>query len=139
MNRRPLGRGRVLAIVFAIVMLVACLLPWYTFPGADLPGRPLNGFSGSGFLVFLAALAVLAVVSLPYAAGDRPVGADRWLIYLLLAIAAWVGVVVWPLDLLGDLAGGLLPDRAPGFWLAVVGTAGLTRAAYEMAHEPGRR
>jgi hypothetical protein len=139
MNRRPLGRGRLLAILFSITMLVGCLLPWYTYPGADLPTGPLNAFSGSGFLVFLAALAVLALVSLPYAAGDRPVAADRALIYLLLALAAWVGVLVWPLGLLGDLAGGLLPDHAPGFWVAIVGTAGLTRAGYEMAHEPGRR
>lgn len=140
MHRRPLGRGRMLAIASAVVMLVGCLLPWYTFGGgADLPATSFAAFSGSGILVFLAALATLGLVALPYAAGDRPVGTDRWLIYLLPAIGAWVGLLVWPLDLLGDLAGGLLPDRAPGLWVAVVGTIGLTRAAYEMAHEPGRR
>ena len=140
MNRRPIGRGRTLAVISTVVMLVACLLPWYSVGGgADLPAIGSNAFGGSGILVFVAALATIALVALPYAAGDRPIGADRWLFYLILAVAAWLGLLYWPLDKLGDLAGGLLPDRAPGFWLAIVGTIGLSRAVYDIAREPAGR
>ena len=140
MHRRPIGRGRTLAVASAVVMLAGCLLPWYTVGGGnDLPAIPLGAFGGSGILVFLAALATIALVALPYAAGDRPMGADRWLIYLLFAVVAWFGLLYWPLDKLGDLAGGLLPDRAPGLWIAIVGTIGLSRAVYDIAREPGAR
>jgi hypothetical protein len=141
-HRRPIGRGRTLAIVGAIVMLVGCVLPWYSVGGgSDLPLRQLNAFSGSGILVFVAALATLAVVALPYATGDGPVGMDRWPAYLLFAVAAWVGIVYWVLSLFGDTLPGLFPDRAPGLLVAVVGTVALSRAAYdvrlEREHLPG--
>ena len=38
-----------------------------------------NAFDGTGIVVFLAALATLALVALPYAAGDRPMAIDRGL------------------------------------------------------------
>jgi hypothetical protein len=140
MHRRPIGRGRTLAVISAVVMLVACLLPWYTVGGGgDLPAIALGAFSGSGILIFLAALVTIALVALPYAAGDRPIGADRWLFYLLFAVAAWLGLLYWPIDKLGDLAGGLLPGRAPGFWVAIVGTIGLSRAVYDIAREQDGR
>jgi hypothetical protein len=137
MHRRPVGRGRLLAAASSIVILVGSLLPWYTFVG-DLGVNAFRPFDGSGILTFIAALATIALVALPYAAGDRPVGLDRWLVFLLLAILAWVGIAVWPLDFL-SVPAGFLPDRSPGFWLAVVGTIGLTRAAFDIAHEPPRR
>lgn len=140
MHRRPIGRGRTLGIVGAIVMLVGCVLPWYAVGGgSDLPMRQLNAFSGSGILVFIAALATLAVVALPYAAGDRPVAIDRWPAYVLFAVAAWVGIVYWALSLVGDTAAGLFPDRAPGLLIAVVGTVALSRAAYDIWREPALR
>lgn len=118
-------------------MLVGCLLPWWALGGGtDLPAHQLGAFSGSGILAFIAALATLAVVVFPYAAGDRPVGIDRWPVYAILAVMAWVGVAYWIVSLLGDTAPGLLPDRAPGLWVAVVGTIGLSRAAFDIAHEP---
>ena len=127
-------------MVSAIVMLVGCLLPWYAMGGGtDLPLRQLRAFSGSGILVFIAALATLAIVALPYAAGDRPVGADRWPAYLILAVAAWVGLLFWALQFVGDTAPGLLPDRAPGLWVSLVGTIGLSRAVYDIAREPDAR
>ena len=43
MHRRPLGGGRTLAAVGAIVILVGCVLPWWQLaqPGGGLP--PLTG------------------------------------------------------------------------------------------------
>lgn len=140
MHRHPLGRGRLIAGLSAIAILAACLLPWYGVGGGvDLPARDLRAFDGSGFLAFLAALGTLAILALPYAAGDRPVGADRWLSYLLLFGLGAIGIVLWPIGLLGDYPAGLLPDRAPGLWLAAIGLVGLARATFEIAREPPRR
>ena len=137
MHRRPVGRGRLLAAISAIVILVGSLLPWYTFVG-DLGPSAFRAFDGSGILTFIAALATIALVALPYAAGDRPVSIDRWLAYLLLALVAWVGIAFWPWDFV-QVPAGFLPDRAPGLWLAVLGTIGLTRAAFDISREPPRR
>lgn len=125
----------------ALVVLVGCLLPWYVFGvDAGLPAIDLRAFDGSGVLAFIAALAILALVTLPYAAGDRPVSADRGLAYVLLAAVAAMGVLVWPLQVIDDLS-GLLPTRAPGWWIALVGAATLARGAFEISREeqPARR
>ncbi len=136
MHRRPVGRGRTLAVLSAIVMVVACILPWYGVGGGSgLPSYDFRAFDGSGILVFVAALATIALVALPYAAGDQPVSVDRWLAYFFLAVVAVIGVAIWPVDLLGDFASGLLPNRAPGFWLAIAGVIGLCRAVYDIARE----
>jgi hypothetical protein len=138
-HRRPIGRGRVLAVVGALVVIAGCLLPWYAFRvDAGLPSRQLIGLAESGILSFVAALGALALVALPYAAGDRPVSADRGIAYALLTGLAAIGVAIWPLQVIDDLT-GLLPDRAPGWWLALVGVVILGRAAFEIFQEPARR
>ncbi len=74
LQRRPLGRGRLIASGSAILVLVGCALPWFRAGGADgIPPLQGNAFEGPGILVFLAALATLALAALPYAAGDQPV------------------------------------------------------------------
>jgi hypothetical protein len=143
-HRRPLGRGRTLAVLAAIVVAVGCVLPWYTVGGdvTGIPARSVNAFGGlAGLLTFLAALAVLALVALPYAAGDQPVGVDRWPAYLLLLLVSVAGVVVTVLTIVtGDfLLEGFRPDRAPGIWTTLVGLAVLARAVFEIAQEPPRR
>lgn len=139
MHRRPMGRGRTLAVAGALVVLVGTLLPWYAFQvDAGLPAMELRAFDGSGILAFIAALGTLALVTLPYAAGDRPVSADRGFAYLLLVGVAALGVAMWPLQVIDDLS-GLLPARAPGWWIALVGLAVLARAAFEIFREPARR
>jgi hypothetical protein len=139
MHRRPIGRGRLLAVVGALVVLAGCLLPWYAFRvDSGLPSRQLIGLAESGILSFVAAFGTLALVALPYAAGDRPVSADRGIAYALLAGLAALGVAIWPFQVIDDLT-GLLPDRAPGWWLALVGVVILGRAAFEIFQEPARR
>jgi hypothetical protein len=140
MHRRPLGRARLMAAAGALVILAASVLPWYSTGGGagELPARQLHAFDGPGFLAFVAALGVLALVALPYASPERPMALDRWLSFALLAVLAVVGVLLWPIGLLGDFAAGLLPDRAPGFWVAIVGVAIVCRAAYEVRLERER-
>jgi hypothetical protein len=124
-------------MVGAGVLIVACLLPWFgAGGGSDLPPTEFRAFDGSGILVFLAGLLVLALASLPYAAG-RPVGLDAWPAYALLTGLAALGIALWPLgnDLLSYPA-GLLPDRALGFYVAIAGALVLARATYDIFREP---
>ena len=141
MHRRPLGNGRRLAFIGAIVLLVGCVLPWYAAGGdGGLPRTVLTAFDGSGIISSLAALATIALVALPFAAGDRPMGVDRGIVFGLLAVAALVGVglmLTYPGVL--EAPEGLLPDRAYGFWIAAVGAIILGRAAYDIVLEPPRR
>lgn len=135
LHRRPLGRARLVAAISAILILVGCVLPWFRAGGSDgIPPIQGNAFAGPGILVFLAALATLALVALPYAAGDRPVGIDRWWAYAAVATVAAVSLVVRVAAIASE-AGGLaamLPDRAPGLWLTAIGVLGLLFAAADM-------
>ncbi|HYH93761.1 MAG TPA: hypothetical protein VD763_11415 [Candidatus Saccharimonadales bacterium] len=145
MHRRPLGRGRSLAAVGAVIILVGCVLPWWelTRPGG-LPPIGGNAFEGSGILVFFAGLATLALLALPYAVGDRPTGIDRPLAYAILAGIGWLGFAWRVIDLL--LAGAFRfaePAQAftngPGLWIAALGLAVLSRAVFQMTREPAYR
>ena len=135
LHRRPLGRGRWVATVSAIVIVVGCVPPWFRAGGEQgIPALVGNGFAGPGILAFLAALATLALVALPYAVGDRPVAVDRWWVYALLAGIAAAGVVLRAVGIAIDSGGfgTMLPDRAPGIWLAAAGVVGLAFAAAEL-------
>ncbi|MFL5725359.1 MAG: hypothetical protein ACJ77F_03390 [Chloroflexota bacterium] len=134
MHRRPLGRGRRLAALAAVIILVACFLPWWQFGGEDgLPLRSGNAFEGAGILVFFVGLATIALLTLPYAT-DRPVAIDRGLTYFAIVAIGWIGLVLRAFDLFQIGALGL-PTTAPGLWLAALGLGVLTRAAYEIAGE----
>ena len=137
MHRRPLGRGRLLAAIGALVMLVGCVLPWFAATGGRYGLTPIttNAFADKGIVVFICALAVLALVSLPYAAGDRPLGLDRALSYgIVLAVA--VGAFAWRTIefVLIDPAGSGRTSR-PASGSSAVGLIILVRATYEISAE----
>jgi hypothetical protein len=142
MHRRSLGNGRRLAIVGSLVVVVGCLLPWYVWgvESQALPTIEIRAFNTTGILSFVAALATLALVTLPYAV-ERPVTVDRGLWFGLLAGAALIGVFLMPFTVDGLLGApqGLLPDRAYGWWIAAVGAIVMARGAFEIAQEPPRR
>jgi len=137
MYRYPLGRGRWLAAAAAIVLLVGCVLPWYTAGGqaGGLPPVTGNAFESSGIVVFLVALATLALVTLPYAAGDRPVSVDRWPPYLILLVVGLIATLLRAWDLWSRQVLGL-PDRSPGIWLVALGLIILARATFEISQSP---
>jgi hypothetical protein len=144
MHRRPVGRSRVLAAAGAVVILVGCVLPWWTVGGRDgLPVRSGNAFDSLGIVVFIAALAVIAIVTLPYAR-ERPVGADRWTSYALIAAVAWAAFLYRVVDLASSSAFAFREPvdaliRISGLWVTAVGLAILARAAFDLYHEPPAR
>ncbi len=136
-----------MALIGAIVLIVGCLLPWYTVGGGlgELPVA-LDGPSmlpqalkyPQGMIAMLAGLATLALVVLPYAAGPRQLAVDRGLVFGVIAAAAIASLVLWVVAVLPAPA-GLLPMGAYGFWIAVVGSIIMARAAFEIGQEPPRR
>ena len=144
MHRRPLGRARTLVAIASIAVLVGCLLPWWTVGGnGGLPVRSGNAFDGTGILVFLAAVASLALLTLPYAA-ERRISADRWPAYALFVVLGWIGYAWRAFDLWSSGAFTVhdpseLITRMPGLWVVGIALAVLSRAAYDVAGEPVSR
>lgn len=144
MHRRPVVRTRRLVALGALLALVGCFLPWWTrVAAAGLP--PLSGtaFESMGILVFGAAIATLALVTLPYAS-ERPVSADRWPSYALIGVVGWLGFAYRILELAGERAFSFaqpadIVTRIPGLWLCAIGLLIMARATYEMLQEPRLR
>jgi hypothetical protein len=140
MHRRPLGAGRRLAALASIVILVACFLPWWaTASDLGLPPMSGNAFDGSGVIVFFVALAVIALLALPYAAGDVPIGLDRTLSFLILVVVGWIALAIRLIDLAATNVEAVFPQRAYGLWLAALGLAVLSRAVYDISRERRER
>lgn len=144
MHRRPVRRTRLLAALGALAILAGCFLPWWTRVAPEgLP--PLSGtaFEGMGIVVFAIAIATLALVTLPFAS-ERPIRADRWTSYALLAVLGWLALGYRVIDLASIRAFSFnepadVVTAIPGLWLVVIGLAMLTRAVYEMLQEPQLR
>ena len=137
MNRRTLGRGRLVVGVGSVVALVGCLFPWGQTAGIGLPPERTGAFDGFGILVFIAAIALLALIALPYAVGDQPVALDRPLAFSIVGAVGIVGFAlkVWQIQSDGLLA---LPDHALGLWVAGIGLAIVVWGLAEMVAERPR-
>ena len=139
MHRRTLGSGRRLALVAGVLLVVGSVLPWYQVGGdGGLPVIVYRAFDGSGILAFLAGLASLALIALPYAMGDHPSPIDGGIAFAVLAVVAILGVLFWIPNVLGDVS-GLLPNKSYGFWMTVIGAVLLARGAFEIYLSPERR
>ena len=145
MHRRPLGRGRTLAALGGGLMVVGCVVPWWQVGGTPgITAESGNGLAGAGIVVFLVGIATLALVALPYAAGDRPVGVDRWLSFGFLAGAGWIGFGWRVVELISVGAfqfstPAQVVTNGPGVWVAGIGLVMLSRATYVMTGESAYR
>jgi len=134
-HRRSLGRGRWVAGIAAVGLLLGCVLPWYTAGGGTgIPAISGNAFEGPGIICFLVSLATLALIALPYAAGEVPVSIDRWQSYALLAAVGLGAFAIRVVQLVTSPAGpaAMTPDRAPGLWISGVALLALAWAAFEI-------
>ncbi len=70
MNRRALGRGRVLIFLGSIVSVVGLFPVWWMIPRTNEAALSGNGLQGAGIIIFLASLAMLAAVVMPFTTRD---------------------------------------------------------------------
>lgn len=145
MHRRPVGRARITAAVGAVVILVGCVLPWWTVGGGhdEITRLSGNAFDSLGIVVFLAALATIALITLPYAR-ERPVTADRWSSYVAIAVVAWLAFLYRLVDLFLQHALAFqepldVITRIPGLWVTAVGLIIVSRSAFDLWQAPTER
>ena len=137
MTRRSIGRARLVVSLGAVLTLAGTFPAWWTVGGRVTEALSGNAFDfpSSGIVVFLAAVAMLFIVVLPYARRDGEAGIDRPLGYGLLWLAA-VGALAlraWQVSEFGGLG---LPDRSPGLWLAAAGLLVVAAGVIDMLGEP---
>ena len=133
--RRGLGRGRTLIAIGAILGLIAMPLPWLTVGGIVLSAQTANGFEGSGVVMFLASVGMLALIVLPYTTKTRRLAIDRPVAYLALLLIALGGLGVEVINLFNTDGNSLVPLDAPGLWLAMAGMAIATWGVLELFAE----
>ena len=120
MNRRALGRGRLLVVIGALVTLAGMIPAWWMRAQTGRDALFGNGLQGVGIIVFLGALALIAVVVLPYATRDGNSALDRAASYVLLALMA-VGAFLFRIFEISRFASLGLPMETPGLWLSGLG------------------
>jgi hypothetical protein len=133
--RRGLGRGRSLIAIGAILGIIAMPLPWLTVGGIVLSAQTANGFEGSGVVMFLASVGLLALIVLPYTTRTRRLAIDRPVAYLALLLIALAGLGVEAIDLFSTDGNSLMPLDAPGLWLAIAGMTIVTWGVLELLAE----
>jgi hypothetical protein len=144
MNSSAPSRGRWILAVGAVIMAGSCFLQWWQIGGSgqdQLPVVTANGFNqmtGSVFLMFLASVASLLLVVLPFAS-ERPVGVDHPLSYLVLLLAGLVGYVWAVATLAMKQLVPFPPQNGLGFWIAIFGLILYSRGIFEMHEERQRR
>jgi hypothetical protein len=122
MTRRALGRGRLLVGIGAIVTVAGLIPLWWAVErtgGVPISG---NGLQGAGIVIFLSAMAMLAVIVLPATTRDGDSAVDRPVTYVVLALLA-VGAYLLRLYEISAFASLGLPLDAPGLWMTGVGLA----------------
>jgi hypothetical protein len=119
--RRGLGRGRTLIAVGAVVAIVGMPLAWLKVGGVVLSAETASGFEGAGVLVFLASVAMLALVLAPYTTKSGELALDRPSSYLVLLGIGLAGLLLEVVNGLGTEGSSLAPTDVPGLWLAGAG------------------
>jgi hypothetical protein len=120
MNRRALGRGRLLVALGALVALVGMIPGWWSVARTNTSALVGNGLEGAGIVIFLAALGLLALITVPYATRDGDSALDRPGSYVLVALLA-IGAFLFRIYEISRFATLGLPMEAPGLWLTGVG------------------
>ena len=141
MHHTSATRGHWLVAIAAVVIVGATFLQWWQIGGGpgELPQRSGVGISdGRVLLIFLAAVASLLLVTLPFAS-ERPIAIDHPLAYLILIVIMLIGYVLRLADLFGHSLLPWPPQRGIGVWLIAAGFVLFARGAFEVFEERRRR
>jgi len=124
----------------ALVVAIGCFLPWWSVGGTVTEQHTGNAFdSVLGMVVFAIALAVVAVMVLPYATASRYSPFDRRAVYVLLFLFGLGAFVARLLQINSPDFGGLgLPDVTPGAWITGAGFAVLLLGLIDLFGEAPR-
>jgi hypothetical protein len=120
MTRRALGRGRTLIALGALLVLVGMLPAWWHLARTNAPALSGNGLEGAGIAIFLCALALLALIVLPYATRDGDSSLDRPGSYVLVSLFA-IAAFLFRVYEISGFATLELPLASPGLWLTGAG------------------
>ena len=120
MNRRALGRGRLLVVFGALITLAGMIPSWWKLPRTNAAALSGNGLEGAGIIIFLGALALLAMVTLPYATRDGDSALDRPASFVLLALMT-IGAFLFRIFEISRFTSLGLPTEAPGMWVSGLG------------------
>jgi hypothetical protein len=120
MNRRALGRGRLLVAIGALITLAGMIPSWWTRAQTGRDALSGNGLEGAGIIIFLGMLALIAVVVLPYATRGGDSALDRPAAYVLLTLVA-LGAYLFRIFEVSRFTSLGLPTEAPGLWLSGLG------------------
>jgi len=138
---RGIGRGRLVIAAGALVSAIGCFLPWWSVGGTVTPLHTGNAFDSIlGMLVFASALAMVAVMVIPYATRDRYSPLDRFSVYLLLLVIAATAFATRMYQIsLPNFAGLGLPQSIPGAWITGAGLVVVLFGLLEVFNEDRRR
>jgi hypothetical protein len=141
MKQSSATRGHWLIAIGAIAVVGAAMLQWWQIGGGpgELPMRAGTGISdGRVLLMFLAAVATLLLVTLPFAS-ERPIAVDHPLIYMALLVVMMIGYLLRLTDLFQHNLLPWPPQHGLGVWLAAVAMAIFARGVFEVFEEGRRR
>lgn len=133
--RRSLGRGRTLIALGAIATICSMPLAWLKVGGVVLAAETASGFDGSGVMMFVAVVAMLALIVLPYTTKTGRSSLDRPVAYVALLAVALTGLVSETLRLFNTEGSSLALLDAPGLWLAIGGMALVAWGVLELLAE----
>ena len=141
MHNTSATRGHWIVAIGAIVIVGSTMLQWWQIGGGTgmLPKMSGLGISdGRVFTMFLACVASLLLITLPFAS-EKPVAIDHPLAYLVL-FAVLAGGYVWRLvDLVQQHIVPWPPQQGVGCWIAAVGLVLFSRGVFEVFEEQRRR
>jgi hypothetical protein len=141
MHHTSASRGHWLVAIGAIVIVGSTMLQWWQIGGGpgELPAKTGVGISdGRVFLMFLASVATLLLITLPFAS-EAPIAIDHPLSYMALFAALLLGYVLSLVSLAQQQLLPWPPQRGVGLWLAAVGLVLFARGVFEVFEERRRR
>jgi hypothetical protein len=140
-NQSSATRGHWLIAIAAIAIVGAVFLQWWQVGGGpgELPERSGMGISdGRVLLMFLAAVATLLIVTLPFAS-ERPIAIDHPLTYIALLVVMVIGYILRLVDLFQHTLWPWPPQHGLGVWLAAIAMGLFSRGVFEVYEERRNR